>query len=158
MNGEGTKRERKKRRELGGAHAGYVICSSELLFRPSPVYFLCATFYKAKTRHSPAGILGEGRRRKGRTDCWLFPEVPSTVSRYSFHRFGLPTAGTFCSGCPRQHWARQLPAKKLTSCLTAFPFSILFFIHKHTQVGIERAFVPLHNKRNMTRVKGFLFL
>lgn len=154
MNG-GTQ-ERAERREL--SLAGYVICSSasiqhRLLFSISP----STTFYKAKTRHFPSGILCEGKKKDWQTDS--FYSLP-----IQFHPIQLlTTAGIFCP-CFK-HWTRQLPAKKLhflfdSRILSHFFFVSIFlfpfFIQEAQLVRIERVRC-IYNKRNMTRVRGGVF-
>lgn len=142
MNG-GTQ-ERAERREL--SLAGYVICSSasiqhRLLFSISP----STTFYKAKTRHFPSGILCEGKKRTDRL----------TLSKGSFYSLPiqfhpiqlLTTAGIFCP-CFK-HWTRQLPAKKLhflfdSRILSHFFLSLYFFfpfLYKKCSQSVLNAFV-----------------
>lgn len=153
MNGEGTKRERKKRRELGGPmqvmwFAPLSFYSGRLLY-----IFSALLFIKQKQDILPRESSGKEEEKDGLTaDSFqrFLLQFPDTVSTDSGCLLLGPSAPAALDNI-------GLDSCQPKSSLLVWQHS-LFIIHKHTQVGIERAFVPLHNKRNMTRVKGFLFL
>ncbi len=154
MNG-GTQ-ERAERREL--SLAGYVICSSasiqhRLLFSISP----STTFYKAKTRHFPSGILCEGKKRTDRL----------TLSKGSFYSLPIQFHPIVAHNCwdllPVLQTLDSTAASQKASLLVWQPHSLSFFfvsiflfpffIQEVQLVRIERVRC-IYNKRNMTRVRG----
>ena len=111
-----------------------------LLLHPASSIFSWLLFsFVIKQKQDILPRESSGRRKKERLTDWLFPVVPSRVSRYSFNRFSCCYWDLF--GRSRSNIGPDsCQPKSFTSCLTA---SCLLFLFRQQQRESQVRSVPI---------------